>query len=99
MPWYGYALVIGIPSLLVLGVVLYFVLRKKPAVPPKDSWDAGHDAVGKVVKAGDAREEERKGAAEEHRKDIRDAAEAAEKGKKTLVGEDVEDVAKWIDRQ
>ena len=56
MPWYGYALVIGIPSLLVLGVVLYFVLRKKPAVPPKDSWDAGHDAVGKVVKAGDAEE-------------------------------------------
>ncbi len=100
MPWYGYALLIGIPVLIAGGVVLYFVLRKKPEVPkPKDSWEAGHDAVGKVVEAGEVREEDRAKAEEEHRKEIKDGADAVAEEKKTVGAGDEDDVASWIDNQ
>lgn len=98
MPAYGWAIIGVVVVLAIVGVVIWLVKRKKVEAPkPRDGYDAGQDAVDKVVLLDEEREKKEQAAEEEHRDSVDEAADRIEKKRKELDEAEPDEVAKWID--
>ena len=97
MPWWGWLIIVGVVLAVALVLWLIFRRKKEPKVVPKDSFEAGQDAVGAVVKAGEDREKDRAEARKEcEAGEVKAQKDTAEE-KKKLTGEGEDEVAKWVD--